>query len=125
MISRKQNTDMGILLSLVLLIVGISSGWTVLYKITVAVLLITALFPVVFTPLSRVWYGAARLLERVMSTIILFLIFYLVVTPVGLLRRYIGKDKDALRIRSFQRGHTSVFEIKNKVYKAEDLENQF
>lgn len=123
MISRRQNMEMGVVLTLVLLVVGLISGEIFWYKIAVSALLVTALIPVVYTPLSRLWFGFARLAERFFSIIILTLIFYLIVTPIALLRRCFFED--TLRLRNFGKGGSSVFIIKDKTYQAEDLEKQY
>jgi hypothetical protein len=114
---------MGMTLSLVVLAVAIALRSDLLGKIAFVVLLATILFPVLFTPVSCCWYGLARMLERLMSVIILSFVFYIVVTPVGLLRRCFAKD--ALRLRSFKKSRAGVFEIRHKEYRSEDLENQF
>ena len=75
MISRKQNTDVGLVLGLVLLIVGLVSGETLWYKMAVLTLLVTALVPVIYVPLSWLWFGIAQQAERFFSVIILALIF--------------------------------------------------
>ena len=84
--------EVGVVLALVLLIAGLVSGALLWCKIAVAVLLITVLVPVVYTPLSWLWFGFARLAERFFSTIILTTIFYLIVTPVAVLRRWLSGD---------------------------------
>ena len=50
------------------------------------------LCPKVLTPLNRAWLRFGRLLHRIVSPLILALIFYLIVVPVGLLMRLSGKD---------------------------------
>ena len=123
MISRRQNTDVGVVLGLALLVVGLVSGGTVWYQIAVLALLVTGLVPVIYTPLSWLWFGFALLVELLFSAIILTLIFYLIVTPMALLRKLFFKD--ILCLRSFKKGVGSVFVMRNKIYKAEDMENQF
>ncbi len=55
------------------------------------------LAPWVLAPLNRVWLKFGLLLHRVISPIILGLLFYAVVTPMALLVRMLGKD--LLRLR--------------------------
>jgi Saxitoxin biosynthesis operon protein SxtJ len=50
-------------------------------------------------PLNRVWQKLGLLLSKVVSPILLALLFYLVITPVGLLMRALGKDPLRLRRR--------------------------
>ena len=48
--------------------------------------------PAVLRPLYRVWMGLALVLGFVMTRVILTLVFFLVVTPVGWIMRALGKD---------------------------------
>lgn len=48
--------------------------------------------PIVLLPLQKAWMLLAGLLGWVMSRIILSVLFYLVVTPMGLVARLIGKQ---------------------------------
>jgi hypothetical protein len=57
--------------------------------------------PRVLAPLNRVWLKFGLLLHRVVSPIVLGIMFFLVITPIGLLMRALGKDP--LRLR-FDRG---------------------
>ncbi len=123
MISRRQNMEVGVVLALVLLIVGLVSKELLWCRIAVPVLLLTVLAPVAYTPLSWLWLGFARLAERFFSTAMLALIFYLIVTPVALLRRWFSED--TLYLRHFKKDTESVFAVKDKTYKAEDLEKQY
>jgi hypothetical protein len=122
-ISRKQHADFGVVLSLALLIAGIVYDVAVLYKVAVALLFIVLLSPVLFTPLSYLWYGLARGLEKGVSRLVLVFVFYVVVTPVGVLRRGLGKD--SLRLKDFGKSRRSVFVMRNKTYEKEDLVKQF
>ena len=44
------------------------------------------------TPLNKLWFKFGLLLGKVISPIIMGFIFFLVVTPIGLLMRALGKD---------------------------------
>lgn len=48
--------------------------------------------PAALTPLNRVWVKFGLLLHRVVSPIILGVMFFLVITPIGLVMRLLGKD---------------------------------
>ncbi len=47
-------------------------------------------FPQVLKPIHRAWMALAILLGSVMTRLILFLTFYLMITPLGLLMRLFG-----------------------------------
>ena len=46
----------------------------------------------ILTPLNRIWFKFGLLLGRIISPVIMSIIFFLVVTPIGLIMRIIGKD---------------------------------
>ena len=53
--------------------------------------------PKLLGPIERIWMKFARALGVVMTTIILTLTFFLLMTPMGLLLRAMGKDLLGLR----------------------------
>lgn len=123
MVTKKQNIDFGIVLTLVLLVVGLLFDVPVLLPVAVGALVVTALLPVLFMPFAWGWFKIAAVLEMLFSTILLSVIFYLVVTPVGILRRLFAKD--TMNIRDFKKDGTSVFAVTDKKYERKDVENQF
>ena len=60
-------------------------------------LLATLIAPAILAPLNRVWYQLGLLLGRVVSPLVLGLLFFVLITPVALFTRLIGRD--ALRIK--------------------------
>ena len=46
----------------------------------------------ILTPLNKIWFKFGILLGRIISPLIMGLIFFLVVTPIGFIMRMIGKD---------------------------------
>jgi hypothetical protein len=46
----------------------------------------------VLTPLNKIWFKFGILLGKIVSPIILGIIFFFVVTPIGLIMRILGKD---------------------------------
>ena len=64
-----------------------------------ALFLATALFaPTILEPLSRLWMKFGLLLHRLISPVALGVMFFLVITPIGLIMRMLGKDP--LRLKS-------------------------
>lgn len=117
--TKKQNTEFGMVVTFVLLVVSL---WFKIdcYVFATIALLVSMLFPVLYTPFAWVWFRLAKLLELVMSKVTLFLVFFLVVTPVGLARRLAGKDN--LRLKNDQK---SMLVDRTHLYEAADLEKQF
>jgi hypothetical protein len=57
------------------------------------------------------------------SKLILFVVFYIVVTPIGLLRRLLKKD--TLKLQEYKKGQKSVMDERNKIYKPGDIVKPF
>lgn len=60
-------------------------------------LLLAALVPQVLAPANRLWTKFGLLLHNIVSPVALGVLFFLVVTPTGLLMRLLGKDPLRLR----------------------------
>jgi saxitoxin biosynthesis operon SxtJ-like protein len=71
-------------------------GWAL---VVAALFLLAALVrPAALAPLNRIWLKAGLLLHACVSPVIMALIFYTTVTPLGLLRRLLGHDPLRLRL---------------------------
>ena len=46
----------------------------------------------ILTPLNKIWFKFGILLGKIVSPLIMGVIFFLVVTPIGLIMRLLGKD---------------------------------
>lgn len=66
--------------------------------------LLTALIsffkPDLFLPLNKVWFFLGQLLGSIVSPIILGFIFFLIITPTGLISRIFGRDELSLKRRN-------------------------
>ncbi len=87
----------GVLAGVALYLVWMA-GWepsavsTTLGAIGGLLLLLGMLAPRLLGPAYPVWMALALVLGTVMTAVLLTLVFYLVVTPIGLLMRAVGKD---------------------------------
>jgi hypothetical protein len=52
----------------------------------------------ILTPLNKLWFRFGLFLGKIISPIVMGVIFFLVVTPIGLLMRFFGKDVLNLKI---------------------------
>ena len=93
------------------------------WALVVAALLagVAAVFPAALAPVHRVWMAAGHFLGFVNTRIILFLIYYLVFTPVGVAKRMFGYDP--MR-RRFDRKLES-YRIPKRPRPAAHMERQF
>ena len=55
-------------------------------------ILLGQFYPSALGPLNRAWMWLGRILHKVMSPLICGILFFAVVTPLGLLMRLMGKD---------------------------------
>ena len=64
--------------------------WSVI--ISLIFLLLGLLNSKILTPLNKLWFKFGILLGKVVSPLIMGIIFFFVVTPIGLIMRLLGKD---------------------------------
>jgi predicted membrane metal-binding protein len=63
-----------------------------------AFLVCAFVLPSLLAPLNRLWLRFGLLLHRIVSPLVLGIMFYLVITPTGLLMRAVGKDPLRLKL---------------------------
>ena len=86
-------------------------------------LLLAFAAPKLLTPLNKVWFKFGLLLHHIVNPLIMALMFFVVITPIGLLMRLSGKDP--LRLR-FDREAKSYWIPRDPPGPApESLKNQF
>jgi hypothetical protein len=119
----------GMVMTAVFAIVGILplfSGRGVRYwslGIAAAFLVVALVAPRVLAPFNRAWLRFGLLLHRVVSPVVLGIMFFLVITPMGLLMRALGKDP--LRLKLDRRSNTYWIERKPPGPPPESLKDQF
>lgn len=85
--------------------------------------LVALAIPVVLAPLNRLWLKLGLLLHKVVSPIVLAILFFVVITPMGLAMRLFGKDPLRLRL---DKGSKSYWIERNPPGPApETLKDQF
>ncbi|NUO09649.1 MAG: hypothetical protein HUU08_13390 [Candidatus Brocadia sp.] len=84
----------------------------------------TVTFPSVLKPVNTLWMSLAILMSWFMTRVILSILFYLGLTPIGFLARLFGKD--FLRLK-FSKHTTKSYWIQKEMdkYKKTDYERQF
>ena len=81
-------------------------------------LIITIIRPNLFTFLNRLWIQFGILLGKIISPVVMGLVFFFVVTPIGILVRILKKD-----VMGLKRG-TSSYWI-NREDKVQSMKKQF
>jgi hypothetical protein len=72
--------------------------WLIAVAVTFAAVALAV--PRALHPLNYLWFRLGLLLHRVMSPLIIGAVFFLCVTPIGLIMRLFGKDVLSLRRRA-------------------------
>ena len=121
--TKDQCRDTGMAMVLLLLIFSITLTRNELVLGALVLQVITMMVPRIFAPIAVVWLGLSHLLGAVMSRVVLTVIFFLVVTPIGLVRRLLGKD--SLRLRSFKASDDSVMQPRHHIFSGADLERPY
>ena len=60
--------------------------------ISIIFLILGLLNSKILSPLNKIWFKFGILLGKIISPLIMGIIFFLVVTPIGLIMRLLGKD---------------------------------
>jgi len=123
-IKKKDNVIFGITFSVVFLIIAL---WPLLDGLnfrtwslitSVAFVMISVTFPNIFTYLNLWWIKLGYFLGKIISPIVMGIVFFLIVTPIGLLLRLFGKD-----ILRLKRNKNSYWI--NRDYKIQSMKKQF
>jgi hypothetical protein len=123
-IKSKNNITFGILFFIFFLIIGlyplISNEPIRIWSIIVSsvFLIITIIKPNLFTFLNKLWIKFGILLGKIISPIVMGLVFYFVVTPIGILVKIFKKD-----VMGLKRGKSSYWI--NREDKLQSMKKQF
>ena len=121
--TKEQAKDTGLAMVLICLLLGSWDKFPKFLPVSVALLLITMIWPNAFRPLATLWFGLSHVMSSIVSRVILSILFFLVVTPIGLIRRLTGAD--ALKLKQWKQGRDSVFIVREGVIQGKDLENPY
>ena len=97
-VNKSSNKNFGIVFFVVFLLIAlyplIISGEIRIWSIIISFifLILGLLNSKILTPLNKLWFKFGIFLGKIISPIILGIIFFLVVTPIGLIMRLLRKD---------------------------------
>jgi hypothetical protein len=97
-IKISSNRSFGIVFFIVFLLIAlyplIYSGEIRVWSAIISLILLAlgVLNSKILTPLNKLWFKFGIFLSKIISPLIMGLIFFLVVTPIGLIMRIFGKD---------------------------------
>ena len=123
-IDKKNNITFGIIFSILFLIItfyplksgGVIKVWS--FVLSLVFIIITIFRPNLFTFLNKLWIEFGILLGKIMSPIVMGLVFFFMVTPIGILFRILKKD-----IMGLKRGKSSYWI--NREDEVQSMKKQF
>lgn len=122
-ITKDQAKDTGmamVLISLLFVYFGQKNHYIIL---SIILLLLCMTIPGIYYPLAKIWLGLSNILGAVMSKVVLTLLYFLLVTPIGLIKKLFTPDP--LRIREWGREKNSVFRVRDIPFEPEDIEKPY
>ena len=118
-----QSRDTGLALVLICLLAAYWGQGPRFVPLAIVLLLISMVWPKLFRPLATLWFGFSHVLGTIMSKVMLTIVFFVIVTPIGVLRRWLGADP--LQLKRWKADSTSVFKIRAGQVTPEDLEKPY
>lgn len=102
--TKKDLRDFGLVVGIFFVILGALFWWKgkpfypYFLEIGTFLIFFGLAFPVVLKPIQKVWMTVALLIGSVMTRVILLVLFYLVITPIGIISRLFGNKFLDLKI---------------------------
>jgi Saxitoxin biosynthesis operon protein SxtJ len=122
-ISKKEASDTGMAMTLICLLLGYFTKNIIYYQIAIPALVIDMAFPMFYYPFAMVWLTLTNLLGAVVSRVLLSVVYIVILLPMGLVRRAMGKD--ALNLKGFKNSTSSVMVTRNHEFTGDDIKNPF
>ncbi len=115
--------DTALALAFLALLIWVASGRAFGIYAAMVILLAAMIYPGVMKYPAVVWLGLSHALGGVMSKVVLGLAFFVLVVPVAVIRRLMGKD--SLKLKAWRNGADSAFVVRDHQFTKEDLFRQF
>lgn len=122
-VTKDECRDTGMAIVLLLLLVYMSTRQIKLCSVAIVVQIINMIWPKIYAPAAVVWFGISRVLSLVVPQVFLSLIYFSVITPIGFVRRLLGKD--SLKLRAFKSCKESVLWERNHLFAGRDMESPY
>ena len=120
---RDQAKDTGMALALICILVAYFGKHPRFMFLAIVLLVADMVWPNIFFYPAKAWFGIANVMGTVTSKIVLTVLFYGLVTPLGVLRRMGGSD--LMQKSQWKKGNASVFRTRDHTYKPEDIERPY
>jgi hypothetical protein len=114
----------GVILAIGLVLFYFEKSSAIYFAVTGGLLILFGtLFPNILKPINKIWMSLAIILGFIMSRVILTILFYLVLTPIALLAKLVGKK---FMILKYDKSAKSYWERRSIIQKKPiDYDRQF
>ena len=117
--SQAYTKDTGLVVVLILLLTAYWRAELYFLLPAIATLLVVMTVPTILKPLAVVWHYFSTALGNVTNRIVFSAIFWLVLTPVSIIRKHLGFDP--MMLKKWKNGTDSVFTVRNHTITSDDL----
>ena len=121
--TKDQSRDTGMAMVLLLLLIYLKTRRDGLVYAAMILHVANMIVPRVYAPVAVLWLGLSHVLGTIMSKILLSILFFGLVTPIGVLRRLFGKD--SLKLRAFKANEESAMSVRNHLFVGHDIERPY
>lgn len=120
---NRRSKDTVLVLILIFLALNHFTNETIYIYLAIITTVLGMIYAKMFWPIGRVWFGFSTFLGTHVSKLLLSLLYFLMVVPVGCLRRALGFD--SMKKKQWREGTDSVFTIREKTFGIEDIEKPY
>jgi hypothetical protein len=110
--------DTGEVLALVLLFLGIINNYKYFIILAFVALIITSVAPNLLKPIAFLWKKITEILAYIMPRVFFGFVYFVIVTPIGYMRRLLGYDSLSLKNNSAK---LTSFITRNHLFTKKDL----
>jgi len=122
-ISKNQAKDTGMAMVLIFLLVAWFGDNIKFVGVAIILLILNMITADIYVPAARIWLGISNIIGTFISKIILTAMFFLIVTPIGVIRRWMGAD--SMKTGLWKNGKDSVFSVRDHCFQPEDIEKPY
>jgi len=121
--TKDQSRDTGMAMVLLVLLIFLKTRRNGLLYAAVFLHVVNMIVPRIYAPVAVLWFGLSQVLGTVMSKVLLSILYFGLVTPIGALRRLLGKD--SLQLRAFKASKESAMTVRNHLFVGQDIEKPY
>jgi hypothetical protein len=121
--TKDQSRDTGMAMVLLGLLIFLRTRQNGFLYAAMILHVVNMIVPRIYAPVAVLWLGLSTVLGTVMSKVLLSILYFGLVTPIGVLRRLLGRD--SLKLRAFKASEESAMLVRNHLFVGHDIEKPY